>query len=149
MLQRWSVGACLVLVLLLGLPQADAQQRPPPPADLQASLAAIVSQIAARDAAQTAFVATDTYVSFIPEHAWIISVAVKDKPAYQGQYFVLSEIDGRLLGELLYAPGRTGVKLLKGEALTRYLERVRLDFTPIRAAFLRHFRIRAPERGRR
>src|SRR6185369_15824988 len=99
--------------------------------------AALASAAEASRGASVAFEATSSSLNVIRGHAWILTVWVEDAPAYAGQYFTLSEIDGRLTGELLHAPGPDGTTVLTGEALSRFLARTELDASPIRAVFER------------
>ena len=107
---------------------------------LRADVAALVSQVAASAGADVAFTGSRSYASFIPGHAWILSLQVDDVPAYGGAFFVLSEVDGRLMGELLEAAGPQGTRVLEGRDLERLLERVALEWRPLRAAFERWYR---------
>lgn len=111
-----------------------------PRARIELEIAALASSTAAAGGADVAFVASESSVNFIRGHAWILTVWTGDAPAYGGVYFVLSEIDGRLTGELLHAPGPEGMRTLVGEELTGYLARVELDASPIRAVYERYYR---------
>ncbi|MCO5169502.1 MAG: hypothetical protein M9894_24440 [Planctomycetes bacterium] len=142
--------AALSLVALLGM-RAAAEEPPPAVTRIRGEVAALASDVDAAWAAArggTAFVSTASSVNFIPEHAWILTLWVADAPVYGGVYFVLSEIDGRLVGELLRAPGPDGTLELTGDDLAGFLRRVELDPAPIRAVFDRHYRRPARERRR-
>lgn len=128
----------LLLVLLLAGP-AVAQGRTARER-IGEEIAALVSSVEASGGAEVAFVSTTSSLNFIRGHAWILTLSVHDAPAYGGTYFVLSEIDGRLVGELLFAPGPEGTRALTGEELGRFLERVELDPCAVREAFERHYR---------
>jgi hypothetical protein len=120
----------------------SAWAAPPGPARIAGEVAALVSSIDAAGGAEVAFVATASSLNFIRGRAWILSLTVRDAPAYGGEFFVLSEIDGRLVGELLRTSGPGGTLALTGEELTSYLSRVELDHASIRAAFERYYRRR-------
>ncbi len=121
---------------------ASARAAPPGRARIAGEVAALVSSIDASAGADVAFVATASSLNFIRGHAWILSLTVRDAPAYGGEFFVLSEVDGRLVGELLRASGPGGTLALTGEELTSFLSRVELDHASVRAAFERYYRRR-------
>lgn len=141
-MRRLLLLLSLTLVLLAARP--SAAERPSGAARIRAEIAAMSSSIAACGGAEVAFVATASSVNFIRGHAWILSLSVVDAPAYGGRYFVLSELDGRLTGELLQGHGPDGTRALSGEDLSRFLARVDLDDGPIRAAFARYYREAGP-----
>lgn len=133
--------ALLLIVVLAALAgPALARPRGAAVARIEGEIAALVSAVEASGGADVAFVSTWSSVNFIRGHAWILTLAVEDAPAYEATYFVLSEIDGRLTGEVLRAPGPEGTSELTGEALASFLARVELDAAPLRAAFERHYR---------
>ncbi len=131
----------LLLLAVAGVAPALAQERVRPAGAprVRADVCAMASQVAATRGREAAYVGSDSSVNFIRGHAWILSLWVKDAPAYGGEYFVLSELDGRRTGELLAAPGPDGTRKLEGDALRLYLERVELDPRPIEEAFERFY----------
>lgn len=133
---------CVLLLLcaavLAGRP-ADAQELTA--ADrIQAEIAALASFTEAAGGAEVAFVVSESSVNFIRGHAWILTLWIGDAPSYGGEFFILSEIGGRLTGELLVGPGPDGMRTLVGEELTSFLAGVELDAAPIRAVFERYYR---------
>ena len=138
--------ALAVLLLVLStLVAASAQEpaRPVPPHErIRADLAGICSQVEASGGAATAYVGTHSSVNFIRGHAWVLSLWVADAPAYRAQYFLLSEVDGRLVGEVLRGAGAENVARLEGPLLARFLLAVRLDCAPLRAIYERFYRRR-------
>lgn len=119
--------------------RARPAARPVGPRRVQADVCAMASQVALSAGRDLAYVGSDSSVNFIRSHAWILTVWVADAPAYGGEYFVLSELDGRRTGELLAAPGPEGTRTLEGDALRAFLERVELDPRPIEEAFERFY----------
>jgi len=142
------------LLLLLWMTFAVLAARPagaedmPAAVRIRAEIAALTSSVDGDGGAGVAFVSTGSSVNFIAGHAWILTLWIEDAPAYGGHYFILSEIDGRLTGELLQAPGPEGMRTLTGTELARYLERVELDAAPIRAVFERYYRAPPPRKSR-
>jgi hypothetical protein len=128
----------LAAALLVASRPASAQDASPA-TRVRGEIAALVSAVDAGQGAGLAFVSTASSLNFIRGHAWILTLAVHDAPAYGGEYFILSEIDGRLTGELLQRAGPDGTRVVTGEALARFLEQVELDAAPIRAAYARHY----------
>ncbi len=133
--------ATWLAVLLLAAGAAIAQERPRPvgPRRVQADVCALASQVALSAGRDLAYVGSSSSVNFIRSHAWILSLWVADAPDFGGEYFVLSELDGRRTGELLAAPGPEGTRRLEGDALRTFLERVELDPRPIEEAFERFY----------
>lgn len=133
----------LLLLAVVGLALAPRSASADTPARrIEGEVAALASAVDACQGAEVAYVSTASSLNFVRGHAWILTLWVEDAPAYEASYFVLSEIDGRLVGEVMHSAGPDGTYALTGEALARYLERVGLDFTPIRAVFERHDRLR-------
>jgi hypothetical protein len=137
--------ALALAVLLLAARPAPAQEAAPPER-IRLEVATLTSQVVACSGAEVAFVSTESSLNVLRGHGWILSLWVADAPAYGGEYFVLSELDGRLTGELLAAPGPEGTRRLEGDALTGYLARVALDAAPVRAAFARYYAAAPPGR---
>jgi hypothetical protein len=135
-----------LVVLLLFLAVAVLVARPANAEDVTATarirteIAALASSTDAAGGAEVAFVSSESSVNFIRGHAWILTLWIGDAPAYGGEYFILSEIGGRLTGELLLGPGEDKMRSFVGEELTRYLARVELDAAPIRDVFERYYR---------
>lgn len=139
----------LLPLLVFFAPTALAQQ-PPALADherVRADLAAIVSRIELERGASVAYTGSLTAVNIIRGRALICTVACEELPSYQGLFFTWSEVDGRAVGELMTGAGVEGVRVLKGAALEEYLERIRLDPSPLRAAFQRFYPPPAPGGG--
>lgn len=153
---RTRTAALGGLLLLLSLPLAAVSQAAPGPAPagvaagerVRADLAAVVSAIDLERGASLAYVGSLTAVNFIRGHAFICTVACDELPGWGGAFFIYSEVDGQATGELMAAPGPEGVEVLQGDALARYLERVRLDPAPLRATYLRWYAPRPPPAAR-
>lgn len=139
-MRRLLLAAAVALALAVAAP-AGAQERTPA-ARIRGEVAALASAVATAAGGEVAFVSTASSLNFIRGHAWILTLAVEDAPAYGGTYFILSDVNGRLTGELLHAPGPDGTRVLTDDALARYLERVELDAAPIRTLFERYYRRR-------
>lgn len=138
----------LLLAAGAGLAQERPRRQPPParptgPTRVQADVCAVASLVALSSGRDLAYVGSDSSVNFIRGHAWILSLWVADAPVYGGEFFVLSELDGRRTGELLAAPGPEGTRTYEGDALRAFLERVELDPRPIEEAFERFYAPRA------
>lgn len=132
----------LLLLVLAGVLAGRPARAETAARRIEGEVAALVSAVDACQGAEVAYVGTASSLNFIRGHAWILTLWVEDAPTYGGRYFVLSEIDGQLVGEVLQAAGPEGTRVLQGEELTRYLERVRLDPSPVRSVFERHDRLR-------
>jgi hypothetical protein len=112
---------------------------------IQSEIAAITSRIEISGGSSTAFVGSNVYVGFIPEHAWIMSLRVDDAPEYGGEFFLLSEIDGQLIGELIVGAGKEGVRRITGPRLKKFLGRTQLDYSAIQRLYRRYYE-RRPEK---
>lgn len=131
----------LLLCWLLA-PLALAQERDPLPQDherVTGDVAALVSRIDLDRGAGVAYTGTLSAVNFIRGHAVIFTVGCEELPAYGGQFFTWSEVSGRAVGELIVGAGEEGVRVMKGQELEEYLARVKLDPTPLREVFRRHY----------
>ncbi len=111
--------------------------RPTPAQRIRGEVAALVSAVARDGGAQLAYARGTSSLNVIRGRAWFLTVAVRDAPAYGGEYFVLSWIDGRRIGELLHGPGQT--RAYEGEELATFLAAVELDDGPVQGAFERWF----------
>lgn len=105
------------------------------------TIAALVSSVEADGGASVAYVSTCSSLNFIRQHAWILTLAT-DKAEFGGEFFILSEIDGQLVGEILAKPGPDGTIVLTGNLLSGYLAEVKLDFSPIRTLYQKFYSAR-------
>lgn len=147
---RWpgplSLLISLSAVLLLGGGALRAQDRAPAPRPLTpaervaADVAAIVSRIDRQRGAEVSYSGRRSAVNFIRGHALICTISCDDLPGWGGAFFIYSEVDGRVTGELMVEAGPDGTRVLRDEALAEYLERVGFDPAPVRGAYERWYR---------
>ncbi len=102
---------------------------------------------AARDSNGAAFTFHKRYASLVifPRRGYSLTLDVADlKQVQPAFYFTITRLDGRVRGDLMFAEGEEGARVLEGADLEAFMKRAELSLTATDEVYARYYLNAAP-----